>query len=346
MSEVGFSIIIPVYNAEKIINQTIDSLKKIAYENYEVILVNDGSTDETERMIKQAIDGCGIFRLITTDNQGPGLARNRGIVDASKDYLLFFDADDLPQTSILTDYNKIYSQNSDVDLIVSSFTYVTKKNDQIASKKNYLVDKKIYNSNHEFLNDMYYLMSKQLMYVVWNKCYKSKLIKKNNIRFKDYQSCEDRIFNLEYFKFCNNVAMNPKIEYIYEFESGRGITNKYSKDKYKTFKEFYEIANEVTNGKSTSGIASLFLKGCTSVMFSIVNNDDLRNIEKRVEIETILNDSSIVEAKKIALTDTKSKWLLKRVFNLPSSLFIIVINAGNFVELKLPGIMSVLKKVY
>ena len=69
---------------------------------------------------------------------------------------------------------------------------------------------------------MYQLMNEQLMYVVWNKCYRSDILKNNQILFKTYNSCEDRIFNLHYYEYCHQVIMNPKVEYIYEFEGGKG----------------------------------------------------------------------------------------------------------------------------
>ncbi|EOH87792.1 glycosyltransferase family A protein [Enterococcus pallens] len=346
MSAVGFSIIIPVYNAELIIDKTIESLKKLDYQNYEVILVNDGSTDKTEDIIKQSINGYHKFHLVSTTNNGPGPARNIGIANAINEYLLFFDVDDVPKKTILKDYNEIHSKHTDIDLIVSSFTYVTKKNNVVVSSKDYIADERIYRSKNEFLDDLYSLMNKQLMYVVWNKCYKSKIVKENSICFKNYRSCEDRIFNLEYFKKCNKSFISSKIEYVYEFESGKGITNDYSINKYQTFKEFYELTNELTNGRNKSGTASLFLKGVTSVIFSILNNNDLSNAEKKEEISSLLNDSATVEAKKIAITDTKSKWMLKKIYNLPTFLFIKLISSGNFIELKLPRIMSALKKVY
>ena len=87
------------------------------------------------------------------------------------------------------------------------------------------------------------------------------------ILFKNYSSCEDRIFNLNYYEHCQQVILNPRIEYIYHFEGGKGITNQYKPNKFETFKEFYELANVVTSDKDKPGMASLLLKGTTSVIF-------------------------------------------------------------------------------
>lgn len=346
MSTPKFSIIIPVYNAGLSINKTIDILKKIDDINFEILLVNDGSTDNTEKVLKDSINEDARFRVFTKKNEGPGLARNYGIERARGDYLLFFDADDCPKETILSDYTSIIFDNPDLDLIVSSFTFRTMNQENIADEKEYLVTEHIYDDNEEFLSDMYELMNKQLMYVVWNKCYRRDIIIKNNIRFKDYRSCEDRIFNLDYYKHCSLVIMNSKIEYVYEFTGDHGITNQYSQEKFATFKEFYERSNAITNNENREGMAALLLKGTTSVIFSILETERITSKQKKVEIDTILNDASIIEAKQVAITDTITKKITKLLFKMPKPLLLLVFNAGAFVETKMPGVMALFKRIY
>lgn len=346
MFEPKFSIIIPIYNAESAITKTIDILKKMELSNFEVLLVNDGSTDETEKVISNYIVGDSRFILFSKKNEGPGLARNFGIEQASGDYLLFFDADDFPEKTILDDYMTIISDNSKLDLIISSFTFRTINQEKIADEKNYLVDDHVYDNNEDFLSDMYELMNKQLMYVVWNKCYRRDIILDNGIRFKNYSSCEDRIFNLDYYKYCSLVIMNSKIEYIYEFVGGQGITNKYVKDKFATFKEFYERSNAITNNENKAGMAALLLKGTTSVIFSILETEKISRKEKKNEINSILHDKSILEARKIAITDTTAKKITKMLFKMPNPVLMLVLNTGAFVETRMPGVMALLKRKY
>ena len=118
MSHPIFSIIVPVYNAEDTIVHTIEVLKNLAFEEYEVILVNDGSTDKTEQLIQSAIQGDSHFQLFTTENQGPGLARNEGIKQSTGKYVLFFDAADEPVKEILADYQQLFEQYPEADLSV------------------------------------------------------------------------------------------------------------------------------------------------------------------------------------------------------------------------------------
>ncbi|GAA2925387.1 glycosyltransferase family 2 protein [Enterococcus raffinosus] len=346
MSTPKFSIIIPIYNAENTIAKTINILKKFEYSNVEFLLVNDGSTDRTEKEIRKSIDNDSRFLLITKKNEGPGLARNYGIEQASGDYLLFFDADDFPKSSILEDYSSIISEHQKLDLIISSFIFRTLSKEEVADEKEYLVEDYVYDSNKEFLSDMYELMNKQLMYVVWNKCYRRDIIMDNNIRFKNYRSCEDRIFNLDYYKQCSLVIMNSKIEYVYEFNGGEGITNQYHEEKFSTFKEFYEQSNVITDNANKEGMSALLLKGTTSVIFSILETKEISKTQKKIEINNILKDSSILEARKNAATDTTIKKVTKLLFNMPTPIITMVLSTGAFIETKMPGVMAVLKRKY
>lgn len=346
MSTPKFSIIIPVYNAEMTITKTIEVLKELDDLPFEVLLINDGSRDNTEKTIKDSIGDDERFLLFTKKNEGPGLARNYGIEHAKGDYLLFFDADDFPEKTILKDYSTVISDNLELDLVISSFTFRTLNQEKIVDEKKYLVDEYIYSSNKEFLADMYELMSKQLMYVVWNKCYRRDIIINHNIRFKNYRSCEDRIFNLDYYKYCSLVVMNPKVEYIYEFDGGQGITNQYNEDKFATFKEFYERGNAITNNENKEGMAALLLKGTTSVIFSILETEEINRKQKKIEINSILNDASIIEARKSAVTDTTAKKITKLLFNMPKPILMLVLSTGSFVESKLPRVMALLKRKY
>lgn len=346
MSSLKFSIIIPVYNAESTITKTINVLKDIITPGFEVLLIDDGSKDNTKKVIQTSISNDPRFILLSKKNEGPGLARNFGIEQAKGEYLLFFDADDFPAKEVLNDYLQIISVEPDLDLIISSFMFRTLDQGKTVDEKKYLVEEHIYSSNDEFLTDMYQLMNKQLMYVVWNKCYRREIILKNAVRFKDYRSCEDRIFNLDYYKYCSKVVMNPKIEYFYEFEGGLGITNQYKEGKFDTFKEFYERSNLLTNDEDKNGMAALLLKGTTSVIFSILETDEISRQQKKAEVRSILMDSSIAEAKKIAVTDTTAKKITKLLYNMPRQVVMFALNTGAFIETRMPGIMALLKRKY
>ena len=88
------SVIIPAYNVEKYINRCIESIIYQDYKNIEVIIINDGSTDNTREICEQYIKQDKRIRLINTENRGAGSARNTGIENANGKYFSFIDADD------------------------------------------------------------------------------------------------------------------------------------------------------------------------------------------------------------------------------------------------------------
>ena len=103
------SVIIPAYNAERFIKETIDSVKNQTYASWEIIVVNDGSTDTTVEIINKELSER--IRLINQDNAGVSAARNKGILFAKGEYLVFFDSDDLMTPDFLLERVKVLDEN-------------------------------------------------------------------------------------------------------------------------------------------------------------------------------------------------------------------------------------------
>lgn len=101
-----YSIIVPAYNTEKYIDKCLDSIFSNTYKNFEVIIVNDGSTDKTESIIKKYIKKYNNIIYIKQKNMGLSMARNNGIKKATGDYLLFIDSDDYIDKELLKNINE------------------------------------------------------------------------------------------------------------------------------------------------------------------------------------------------------------------------------------------------
>lgn len=101
-----YSIIVPVYNTEKYIDKCLKSIFSNTYKNFEVIIVNDGSTDKTENIINKYIKKYDNIIYIKQKNMGLSLARNNGVKKATGDYLLFIDSDDYVEKNLLENINK------------------------------------------------------------------------------------------------------------------------------------------------------------------------------------------------------------------------------------------------
>lgn len=115
MTDLQYSIIIPVYNANTTITRAVDSVLRQTVGGYEIIIVNDGSTDSSAELIDSLAEEHEQIKAIHQKNQGPNYARYNGIKNAKGKYILFLDADDIWDTNLLYNINKY---NKDYDLIL------------------------------------------------------------------------------------------------------------------------------------------------------------------------------------------------------------------------------------
>ena len=129
-----FSIIVPIYNCEKHIRNCIDSILNQTINDYEVIFVNNNSTDNSIEIIRQSIDSDNTkFKLINCDEQGAGPSRNAGIKSSSGDYIITIDADDTIDPMLLSNLLEIIEHNDNIDLIKFN-AHQIKSNGEILNK--------------------------------------------------------------------------------------------------------------------------------------------------------------------------------------------------------------------
>lgn len=207
------SIIVPVYNAENSIQKCINSILSQNYKEFELIIVNDGSTDKTEEICKQLSITDKRIKIYNQHNGGVSSARNHGLKRSNGEYIVFIDSDDMVDTN----YIETLMAFKNYDLVIASF-----KNSKLEfhlKECNYEHEDLSANIN-DIVNHPY------LLYCVWGKLFKSSLIKQNNIYFdKELKLYEDTIFTLNYFMYCNNLKILSYKGYHYNGEWG-GI-NKY-----------------------------------------------------------------------------------------------------------------------
>ena len=194
--KVSISVIVPCYNAEKTIGYTLQSLIDQTIEDFEVVVVNDGSTDNSLNIIEQYKDRLNIS-IISQDNLGVSAARNSGIKAANGDYITFLDADDM----YYPEYFEVMLsaiKNNDCDIVISKYE----------KSKEYLKEYRLSNYKKEFL-DKYsiydrYNYKRIYLFNFCNCLYKTAIISQNDICFKTgIKYGEDSLFFLEYLYFCD-----------------------------------------------------------------------------------------------------------------------------------------------
>jgi len=130
-----FSVVIPLYNKALRVKNTIQSVLDQTYEDFEIIIVNDGSTDKSLDIVKSIEDPR--IRIIDKPNGGVSSARNRGIKEAKYEWICFLDADDLWSSNHLAEYYRVICKKKQINWIISSYrkVYNKKKNIEIIHKK-------------------------------------------------------------------------------------------------------------------------------------------------------------------------------------------------------------------
>lgn len=190
------SVVIPVFNKEHQIEKCLRSIMHQSYKNYEVIIINDGSTDKSEMAIKKFVSSFSNIKYIYQKNQGVSAARNAGIKVAKGKYIIFVDADDY----IESDYFETLIKFKHYDLVISGYTEVYNN----FSKKYIPIEKSI--NKNEYHKMLFNNQNFRYMIVPYLKLYKTKIIKENNLLFyQDLSYGEDAIFVSEYVKQCANI---------------------------------------------------------------------------------------------------------------------------------------------
>lgn len=130
-----FSVIIPLYNKAQYVSKAIGSVLSQTFTDYELVIVDDGSKDNSAEIAQQAIQSHAHCRLIRQENAGVSMARNNGVASSKGDYLCFLDADDWWETTFLEEMNKLIDDFPDAGIYGTNYTIVneTKHKTRIAS---------------------------------------------------------------------------------------------------------------------------------------------------------------------------------------------------------------------
>lgn len=196
-----FSIIIPIYKVEKYIHKCIDSILNQTFQEYEIILVNDGSPDNCPQICDEYAKQDSRIKVIHKENGGVGSARNTGIKNAKGEYIIFLDSDDMMVNNCLIEVYNFLKEN-DCDILFCNF--IVNYKGKIKEKDfSFIVDK--LDSKGENIIDN--IIKYNVINPCWNKVYKTRFIIDNGIFFNNYILAEDFNWGLEL------LLKNPKCQY-------------------------------------------------------------------------------------------------------------------------------------
>lgn len=205
------SVIVPVYNIKKYLPRCVDSILAQSYQTFELILVDDGSTDGSSELCDRCAAGDPRIKVIHKKNAGVSAARNDGIDLATGDYLAFIDGDDWIETDYLKKLMQAIIEN-DADEAAVSFKYVYETGKE---KLLLICDSKEILSNTEALNQAMDPVRPWVGFA-WGKVIKSSVIKENSVRYDTRISlCEDSLFNYTALQYVAKAVKIPDVLYNY-----------------------------------------------------------------------------------------------------------------------------------
>ncbi len=320
------SIIVPCYNAQDYISKCVDSIINQTYKYIEIILIDDGSSDNTKRIIENYATKDKRIIVISKDNGGISETRNLGIQKAEGKYLMFIDNDDW------IDHNTcelalLEIEKNDADVLM--WSYIREYTGKSIKKIIYKEDKIIFDKS-DVLNKLYRhqigLYKEELsqpentdaLSPVWTKLYKASLIKDNNISF--YNSTiigpsEDGLFNLEIFNHAKKVVYISKYFYHYLKINSGSYTKNYKANLHSQWNEVFKLieTNIQKNNLSDDFYEAFNNKKCLSIIGLGLNvcQSDKNNFKKIKELKSIISSSDYRLAyKKLSLKYFPLHWKL------------------------------------
>lgn len=258
MHMVDFSFIIPVYNAEKTINRCLDSIKAQQHDNFEVIIMDDGSSDGSyEKCMRYQIEDQR-FRVYHQENAGPSAARNRCFDYVNGAWICFVDSDDTINEHYLDSlYDKIKTENSEI--IFFGYRQIDIEGKTVELK---LPD----SETCGYYETLVELSSKDMFGYTWIKSFRRDAI--GDIRFDEKLNLfEDEVFTCRVLVNCRKVSIVNESIYDYYIDSVDALTRRTHQDYCRKCNEVYLAWEELLNGCATASAvlvkkANSFVERC------------------------------------------------------------------------------------
>ncbi|MFA9189948.1 glycosyltransferase [Flavobacterium sp. FZUC8N2.13] len=216
------SIIIPVYNVELYIEECLNSIVKQWQEGIEVILVNDGSTDESLNLCKEFASKYSYIKLLNQVNSGVSAARNKGLAEAVGEYIWFVDSDDYLMQDALKIIEDILKRDA-LDILRFGFELFEDKSNKLLQIYSYAPTK--------ILSPIDYFKKEELLIQPWAGIYNRVFLKENKLNFYKITICEDVCFNLEAYSFPSRFQVVDHVLYRYRARENSALRSAVDKNK-------------------------------------------------------------------------------------------------------------------
>lgn len=275
------SIVVPIYNVEKYLRKCLNSIVNQTYKDIEVILINDGSTDNSARICDDFAQNDNRIRVIHNKNQGVSYSRNQGINLAKGEYILFIDSDD--DISMHYVEQLVANTTAGIDLVICGIEDIY---ENCRFPKDIKWRKISSNLSGKIEDDFYTLIN--YTRVPFAKLFKTEILKKYKIYFPaNISFSEDQIFNLDYFYRIQNYKFINKELYRHYHRDNNSLSSKKTLTNFYTYIKTLQIMDNFLQNKHVYLKETIFLNEIINVMimFSRLseNKDSFLKLKQRVK---------------------------------------------------------------
>jgi glycosyltransferase involved in cell wall biosynthesis len=304
------SIIIPVYNTEKYLAKCLENVINQTYKNIEIVVVNDGSSDNSIKIINEFREKDTRFILIEQSNHGISNARNSGIKASKGEYIVFIDSDDWVDLEMCEQLVNAINEH-EVDIVFCSYLREFRNG---FNKPRYILDKeRIFDKNEstDLRLRLFGLFEKDLkdpshadtLGTIYSKLYRTNIIKDNNLEFIDLNligSAEDVIFNISYFKYVSSAYYIHQCLYHYRKINETSTTTNYRPQLFEQWQSLFRIINSKIESEQLNDNYKIALNNRIALsIFGLglnVLSSDFLVKRKIFEIKNILSSPDYVKA--------------------------------------------------
>lgn len=312
------SIVVPVYNVEKYLSECIESIQNQSYENLEIILVDDGSTDMSGRICERYKREDERIKVFHRRNSGVSATRNYGIAMSHGKYIMFVDSDDTIDKDTVKD-NYFLAEKTRSELVIYCFRYIRKDINEI--KDNGFDRSYLGKAQDVFKTCFEVLIDRELINPPWNKFIKKSLLDDNNIRFNEkYSICEDMAFSTEVLSASKIITLNGNIYYNYNLQQQGTLVFKFHNNYFEALTNFYDIALQYCrkfrdNKKQLEKLDTLYSGLVIMYLKQISCNSGWNLARKKKMIKSVVNNMKFKSALNNAAFN-KKKSIVRKMINM------------------------------
>lgn len=299
MSDISISVIMPVYNAEKNLKKSVDSVLKQTYTDFELIMVDDGSTDSSGKLCDEYAANDKRIKVIHQENSGVSKARNTGIATSRGEYLIFLDSDDEMDLNLLEDNLKIV-RKLDPDVLIFNFRYTYTDHYEDNTFK---LDEIFFGDNKKFFEEqLEKVVENELMNAPWNKIIRRELVIKNKLCFDErYSILEDAMFSLSVCTKAETICINSNIYHSYFIWKTGSLRTKWTDNRFLAIKEFYKLERKYCSKYEDNKHQLLFFAKefgdyIHAYLQMVSVNTNLSFKKKKELIKEVCNDNKVRQA--------------------------------------------------